>query len=216
MSGDDFGQRRPRSACGAVAVVPAVQRGAKSLVVRREERPLKRVDERARGKLGDEPDEIRGEAAMDGARSDSGLIAGERRRSAANSRPSAPRRSSGADVVGGFAGAALSQRLAELEQRRASAGRPAAESAPRSRPASRAQLGGQVAGRQRKPRQRRLIDQVSDRSTTSPRRRFWSAIAGSKSGRVARMASQRPGRGGQSGVAAGRRERDMGHRTPMV
>ena len=60
MPADDFGERRPRSAGRAVAVVPRVERRRQVVAARgmAEQQPLQRVHERADGELGDEPDEI--------------------------------------------------------------------------------------------------------------------------------------------------------------
>ena len=80
VAADHFGQRGPRAARRAVAVVPGVERSraAAPAVTAPKMRPLQRVRERADGQLGDQPDagraRARGESHRSGWRPGRGAV----------------------------------------------------------------------------------------------------------------------------------------------
>ena len=178
MTADDFGEGRPGSARGTVSAVPRGQRADQGLVRRAsQEQRLQRVDERADGELGDEPDEIGREPAVRGARPDGGLLARKGRRQE-RARLDVAADDRVPDVGRGVTGAALPP------ARRRSARAPvrglesARESARRPEPARRARVWppGISGGNDR--RGSRPCSSWRPSSDTSVISRRWSAMAG--------------------------------------
>src|SRR5207302_157766 len=74
VAGDDLGDCGPRAACRTVAAVPPVERLVEIAGGGAEHEPLQRVHERTDGELGNQPQQIRRQAAVDRAAAHRALI----------------------------------------------------------------------------------------------------------------------------------------------